>query len=236
MDIINDPKFTLRNLDKINVLLGKNGCGKSSVLREVEEFVSHSGDWAATRYITPERGGALIYEPGIEHASTQNPQWMRTERRANQFVQFKQQTKVQYRRLELEVLRELERNRHDDAVPDFDQVLEAINSLLDNIEIRREGNSFAVYADNGPEVITANAISSGESELISLAIECLVFAREADSQTENLLCLDEPVVLGVGERLFGETSEKKSMRLVDAKTVGEGVVIHTYEPVRDPRE
>jgi ABC-type Mn2+/Zn2+ transport system ATPase subunit len=73
MDIINDPKFTLRNLDKINVLLGKNGCGKSSVLREVQEFVSHSGDWAATRYITPERGGALIYEPGIEHASTQNP-------------------------------------------------------------------------------------------------------------------------------------------------------------------
>jgi dihydrofolate reductase len=42
-----------------------------------------------------------------------------------------------------------------------------------------------------------------------------------------------PVVLGAGERLFGETSDKKPMRLVDTMTLGDGVVIHTYEPVRD---
>jgi dihydrofolate reductase len=41
-----------------------------------------------------------------------------------------------------------------------------------------------------------------------------------------------PVVLGTGKRLFGETSEKKPMRLVDTKTVGEGVAILIYEPVR----
>jgi len=42
-----------------------------------------------------------------------------------------------------------------------------------------------------------------------------------------------PVVLGAGVRLFGETSDKKPMRLVDTKTVGDGVSILTYEPVRD---
>ena len=42
-----------------------------------------------------------------------------------------------------------------------------------------------------------------------------------------------PVVLGAGERLFGETSDKKPMRLVDAKTVGDGLVFLTYEFVRD---
>jgi dihydrofolate reductase len=42
-----------------------------------------------------------------------------------------------------------------------------------------------------------------------------------------------PVVLGAGERLFGETRDKKPMRLVDTKTVGDGVAILTYEPVRD---
>ena len=42
-----------------------------------------------------------------------------------------------------------------------------------------------------------------------------------------------PVVLGAGERLFGETSDKKPMRLVDTQTVGDGVAILTYEPVRD---
>jgi dihydrofolate reductase len=42
-----------------------------------------------------------------------------------------------------------------------------------------------------------------------------------------------PVVLGAGERLFGETSDKKPLRLVDAKTVGDGLVFLTYEFVRD---
>jgi dihydrofolate reductase len=41
-----------------------------------------------------------------------------------------------------------------------------------------------------------------------------------------------PVVLGAGERLFGDTSDKKPMRLVDTRTLGDGVAILTYEPVR----
>jgi dihydrofolate reductase len=41
-----------------------------------------------------------------------------------------------------------------------------------------------------------------------------------------------PVVLGSGKRLFGDTSDKKSLRLVDSKTVGEGVAILVYEPAR----
>jgi dihydrofolate reductase len=42
-----------------------------------------------------------------------------------------------------------------------------------------------------------------------------------------------PVVLGAGERLFGETSDKKPLRLVDTKTVGDGLVFLTYKFVRD---
>jgi len=41
-----------------------------------------------------------------------------------------------------------------------------------------------------------------------------------------------PVVLGAGERIFGETSDKKPMRLVDTKTIGDGLVFLTYELVR----
>ena len=39
-----------------------------------------------------------------------------------------------------------------------------------------------------------------------------------------------PVVLGGGKRLFGETSDKKPLRLVDSKLVGDGVAILIYEP------
>jgi dihydrofolate reductase len=40
-----------------------------------------------------------------------------------------------------------------------------------------------------------------------------------------------PVVLGAGERLFGETSDKKPLRLVDAQTVEGDIVFLTYEAV-----
>ena len=39
-----------------------------------------------------------------------------------------------------------------------------------------------------------------------------------------------PVVLGSGKRLFGDTSDKKALRLVDSKVVGDGVAIFVYEP------
>jgi dihydrofolate reductase len=40
-----------------------------------------------------------------------------------------------------------------------------------------------------------------------------------------------PVVLGAGERLFGETSDQKPMRLVDTQTVEGGVTFLAYERV-----
>jgi dihydrofolate reductase len=39
-----------------------------------------------------------------------------------------------------------------------------------------------------------------------------------------------PVVLGSGKRLFGETRDKKPLRLVDSKVVGDGVAILVYAP------
>jgi dihydrofolate reductase len=39
-----------------------------------------------------------------------------------------------------------------------------------------------------------------------------------------------PVVLGSGKRLFGDTSDKHSLKLTDSKIVGDGVAILTYVP------
>jgi dihydrofolate reductase len=38
-----------------------------------------------------------------------------------------------------------------------------------------------------------------------------------------------PVALGAGKRLFGETRDKKPLRLIDSKIVGDGVAILIYE-------
>ncbi|SRR5258706_7930359 len=42
-----------------------------------------------------------------------------------------------------------------------------------------------------------------------------------------------PVVLGAGERIFGKSSDQKPLRLVDARTIGDGLAFLTYQPVRD---
>ena len=41
-----------------------------------------------------------------------------------------------------------------------------------------------------------------------------------------------PVVLGAGERLFGETGNRRPLRLVDARTIGDGLAFLSYRFVR----
>jgi dihydrofolate reductase len=68
----------------------------------------------------------------------------------------------------------------------------------------------------------------GSTQLVQTLIE--------HGLVDELRLMVHPVVLGAGKRLFGETSDKLPLRLVDTRIVGKGVVVHTYEPVRDPRQ
>jgi dihydrofolate reductase len=58
----------------------------------------------------------------------------------------------------------------------------------------------------------------------------LVQALLENDLLDELRLMVFPVVLGKGRRLFGETSGKKPLRLVDSKTVGDGVAILVYRP------
>jgi dihydrofolate reductase len=58
----------------------------------------------------------------------------------------------------------------------------------------------------------------------------LVQALIEHDLVDELRLMVFPVVLGAGKRLFGETSDKKGLRLTDSKTVGDGVAILVYEP------
>lgn len=194
MNLVNQNGYTFNNLNKVNVVLGKNGCGKSTALKRVQQALENSEEVKNSKYITPERGGALKYDPNIEHTTSNDPDWLPNQLRKNQFTQFKQQTVLQFRKLELLSLREIEQDaslRNDHSYT-FQSIVDAINILLDNIEVKREGSDFNIYnkADNAG--IEPDAISSGESELIALGIECLVFAKESQEGEENILFLDEP--------------------------------------------
>jgi dihydrofolate reductase len=50
---------------------------------------------------------------------------------------------------------------------------------------------------------------------------------------DQLRLLVYPVVLGAGERLFGEASDKIPMRLLETRTVGDSLAYLTYEVVQE---
>ena len=57
----------------------------------------------------------------------------------------------------------------------------------------------------------------------------LVQALLEDDLVDELRLMVYPVVLGSGKRLFGDTSDKKPLKLVDSKIVGDGVAILVYQ-------
>jgi dihydrofolate reductase len=60
----------------------------------------------------------------------------------------------------------------------------------------------------------------------------LVQALLEQDLVDELRLMVYPVVLGSGKRVFGELNDKKPLRLVNSKIVGDGVAILTYEPTR----
>jgi dihydrofolate reductase len=72
-----------------------------------------------------------------------------------------------------------------------------------------------------------------DGEILVYGSTQLVQALIENGLVDRLQLLVHPVVVGAGRRLFGETSDKQPLQLVDTRTVGNGVVIHTYEAVRN---
>jgi len=95
----------------------------------------------------------------------------------------------------------------------------------------RWGNSTVLKGDVVDEVSKLKQAIAGE--ILVYASYQLERALMEHDLVDELRLFVFPVVLGAGERLFGETSEKKPMRLVATKTVGHGLVFLTYEVIRD---
>ena len=72
-----------------------------------------------------------------------------------------------------------------------------------------------------------------DGDIVVYASRQLVHTLMEHDLVDELRLMVYPVVLGAGERLFGETSDKKSIRPLHARTVGDSLVYLTYEVVRD---
>ena len=72
-----------------------------------------------------------------------------------------------------------------------------------------------------------------DGDIVVYASRQLVHTLMEHDLVDELRLMVYPFVLGAGERLFGETSDKKSIRPLHARTVGDSLVYLTYEVVRD---
>jgi len=92
-------------------------------------------------------------------------------------------------------------------------------------------NSTVLTGDLVEQVSTLRRNVAGD--IVVYASFQLVHTLVAHDLVDELRLMIHPFVLGVGERLFGETSGTKHMRLVGTRTVGDGLAFLTYQPVRD---
>lgn len=94
-----------------------------------------------------------------------------------------------------------------------------------------EWNNSTVLAGE-PVAEVAKLKQSLDGEIILPASYQLARTLMAHDLVDELRLVVFPVALGSGERLFGQTSEKKPLRLVNTRTVGDGLILLTYEMVR----
>ena len=93
---------------------------------------------------------------------------------------------------------------------------------------------------NNSTILRGNTVSEVSRLKQELNGDIVVYASYQLQRTliehdlaDELRLVVYPVVLGAGERLFGETSDKKPMRLLDTKTIGDGLAFLTYKFVQD---
>jgi dihydrofolate reductase len=72
-----------------------------------------------------------------------------------------------------------------------------------------------------------------DGEIVVYASRPLVRTLMEHDLIDELRLTVFPVALGAGERLFGETSDKRPLRLIHTKTIGSGLAHLTYARARE---
>jgi len=194
--IINRPSYfgggnwNLFNLNHITVILGRNGSGKSQLLRLIRDQ-----DTTNTHYATPERGGEISYDPNQAFQELDFTQ-RANKRRSNFHPSYRQEVISRVGTY----LQTRGKRRGKNPVPVDPMVIEdLLSEFLPNFQI--------IIPENEPkpvkiirrvpeeqEVSSINMLSSGESEIITLALDILTISAiwELEEKDIRILLIDEP--------------------------------------------
>jgi dihydrofolate reductase len=98
------------------------------------------------------------------------------------------------------------------------QELDWTNSTIVNGDVANEVSELT-------RLLSDDIVVYGSGRLVHWLIE-----RDLVDELRLMIC---PFVLGEGERVFGNFRVQRSLRLVDSRTVGQNLVLLTYQHVRD---
>lgn len=180
-------QWTVRGLNRVNVLLGRNGCGKSILMRALRDMSPEN-----SHYIVPERTGDITFEANLITESV-SPSGRQNRSNTNYSANYRQGvvTRIQayYTTRGTKRLKEIDHDPEDllktleMILPDFTISVKSENPFYDLKRIK-----------DGSAVTSVSTLSSGESQLLTLGMDILTIVGvwELDKIEHRTLLVDEP--------------------------------------------
>lgn len=179
--------WSVRGLRGVNVLFGRNGSGKSLLLRHLRDL-----DPSSSHYIVPERSGDIAFEPSLIVEVVEALRRSRNSQ-SNFLANYRQHvvTRIQgyYTRRGSK--------RAVDIHHDPEDLLRTMSLVLPDftVQVKSESPFYDLRrTKDGSSVTSVSHLSSGESQLLSLGLDVVTIVGmwELDGQKKRLLLVDEP--------------------------------------------
>ncbi|MCZ6652942.1 MAG: AAA family ATPase [Planctomycetota bacterium] len=189
IDELGGSTWELQNLSDVTVLFGKNGSGKSVLLRAWRDKSEDN-----VHYVAPERTGAMDFQPQYLQEEL-NPSVRRSASSRNYMPEYRRRIigRVQSYFLTRGAY------RGSDAAPVPPTEIEGfVNNLVTDFLIELVGSGTLPYklqrVEGGVQIESVDQLSSGEAQLVTIALDILTIAAlwEIQSQKECILLIDEP--------------------------------------------
>jgi predicted ATPase len=185
---LGNQDWEVQGLKQINILLGRNGCGKSVFLRSLRDKFS-----PATHYIIPERSGDITFDAGYA-ADGATASGRQNRSNANYTPNYRQTViaRIQsyYTTRGSRNVEEISQNPED--------LLRYVEIILPEFTLRVKPESpyydLRRIKDDAVVISSVNSLSSGESQLLTLGLDIMsiIGIWEIEKNPYRLLLIDEP--------------------------------------------
>ncbi|MGH9198936.1 MAG: ATP-dependent nuclease, partial [Acidimicrobiia bacterium] len=181
-------QWHLSNLSTITAIFGKNGSGKSLLLRALRD-----ADLNSRHYVVPERTGELDYHPTYLQQQL-DPQQRREHSARNYTDQYRRQIVAR-----IQAYFAARGNTRGEQLPGRPEELEAfLLQLLPDFGTELSGTKNPPYSiirsSSGQLISNIDQLSSGEAQLLTIALDILTISAiwDIEGRAERLMLIDEP--------------------------------------------